>query len=174
MIALLYSAAERFASELRSLQLLWRVLFVALRGLYLSRRGLDPAGPARLLRARRAAYRTLWALLEDPYWRLRRHDTDDATVRALLCKVSTFLGENFLAIRGADQTLVSQYLLSLRRLTETIHLRRSDPIKPLWEVTAATASTTSVDFIAVLQETVELRERVLRKMRRELQELRRD
>jgi len=173
VIALLYAVAERGATRLRSLQLLLRVLFVALRGLYLSRRGLEPATPAGLRAARRAAYRTLWALLEAPYWKLRWHNTDSATLRVLLREAGTFFGQHFLCVRRADQTLIDQYLLSLRRLMEVTYPPYADHAGCLWENNAA-PPTKRAELAAALEETVELRDRLLRKIRRELHELRRD
>jgi hypothetical protein len=174
VIAVLYALTGPLASELRSLQRLLRVLFVALRGLYLSRRGLKPAALAELRFARRATYRALWSLLEDLYWRLRSHSADRAALRGLLRETGMVLGRNPLCIRRGDRTLIDQYLLSLYRLVEAMYPRSTDHAEPLWQLDVEASSTAALDVVAVLEETVELRDRVRRRMQRELRELRRD
>jgi hypothetical protein len=174
LVTLLCTATDRFAGGLRSLQLFSRVLFPALEGLWRSQRGLDPAGTARARGARRSTYRTLWALLEEPYWKLRRHSTDRPDLRALLEKIDTYLGQNYLRLRPDDQRLIGQYLLSLRRLIEELYPPCMTRIDPLWQSGADVPRSSLASAGAALEETIELRDRVQRSMRRELRELRDD
>ena len=168
MMARLNRIGERCSSELRALRLLSRVLFVALRGLYRSWCAQDPTSLPAFRRARRAAYRQLWAMLEDAYWTIRERNGDGPTLRARLRDVNAFVGENSLYIREADQKLLSQYILSLQRLRAANHPMNESDAVAVWEDICGRMPSTVADIDAVIQEAVGLRNRVLLQLRRML------
>jgi hypothetical protein len=158
---------ERCRRAARSARLLTRVLFVALRGLYRSWRAQDPKADPAFRRARRAAYRKLWAKLDNVYWKLRESNVDASTLRALLIDVNAFLAENCLYVREADQELLTQYVLSLQRFRVAVcPLLNNEPAA--WETPARPTPTPLVDINTVTQEAVDLRNRVLQQIRRAL------
>src|SRR5438132_3045770 len=167
LIARLHRIEEGYRSTLHSARLLARVLFIALRGLYRSWRAQDPTARPAFRQARQAAYRELWAKLENVYWQLRKGNGDALTLRALLRDVNTFLGENFLYIREADQDLLTQYVLSLQRLRVAVCPLTSDVVAAS-QSTAPSTPARFVDIDAITQETVDLRNRVLQRIRRVL------
>jgi hypothetical protein len=160
MIAHLNRIGGRCRSALRATRLLTRILFVALRGLYRSWRAQDPTADPTFRRAREAAYRPLWAKLENVYWKLREFNNDASTLRALLRDVDVFLAQNSLYVREADQVLLSQYV-------QSPHLLRAAACRLPKNETSALESTARhtpdgfVDIKPVAQETVDLRNRVL-------------
>ena len=167
MIARLHRMGERCRRAARSARLLTRVLFVALRGLYRSWRAQDPTADPAFRRARHAAYRELWAKLDNVYWKLRESNGDASTLRALLRDVNAFLAENFLYVREADQELLTQYVLSLQRFRAAVcPLINNEPAA--WESTARPTPARLVDINVVTQEAVDLRNRVLQQIRRAL------
>jgi hypothetical protein len=167
MIARLNRIGGRCRSALRAARLLARVLFVALRGLYRSRRAQDPTADPIFRRARDSAYRQLWAKLENVYWKLRESNTGASTLRALLRDVDAVLAQNFLYVREADQVLLTQYVRSLRRLRAAVcRLTHDEPVN--LESIARPTPARFVDINAVTQEAVDLRNRVLQQMRRAL------
>jgi len=168
MIARLNRIGERCRSELRALRLLSRVLFVALRGLYRSWHAQDPTSLPAFRRATHIAYRQLWAMLEDAYWKIRERNNDAPTLRALLRDVNAFLAENILYIRQADQKLLSQYILSLQRLRAANHPMNTNDTVAVWEDICGRMPSTVADIDAVIQEAVGLRNRVLLQLRRTL------
>ena len=146
-------------------RVLTRVLFVALRGLYRSWRVQDPTARPAFRRAGHAAYRQLWAKLETVYWSLRSRNSDASTLRTLLGDVNTFLGENFLYIREADQELLSQYILSLQRLRAANHPIDENDTGAIWEDICGWMPGAVADVDGVIQEAVALRNRVLLQLR---------
>lgn len=167
MIAYVNRMGEHCRTTLRAMRLVTRVLFVALRGLYRSRRAHDPTARPAFRRVRRAAYRQLWAMLENAYWKLRVCHSDASTLRTLLRDVNAFLGKNILYIREADQVLLTRYMLSLQRLRAVICPLVSREPTP-WERNAPPTPAPFADIVAVTQEVVDLRNRVLQQMRRML------
>jgi hypothetical protein len=160
MIAHLNRIGGRCRSALRAARLLTCVLFVALRGLYRSWRAQDPTADPTFRRAREAAYRQLWAKLENVYWKLREFNNDASTLHALLRDVDVFLAQNSLYIREADQVLLSQYVQSLQLLRAAVcRLPKNEP--SAWEGTARHTPDGFVDIKPIAQETVDLRNRVL-------------
>jgi hypothetical protein len=166
MIARLNRIGERCRSALRVTRLVSRVLFVALRGLYRSSRAQDPTAHPAFRRAKNAAYRQLWAMLENIYWKLRERHSDAPTLRAMLRDVNAFVGENFLYIREADHVLVTQYILSLQRLRRTSHPMNENDASAVWEGTGGRTPSTVAD--SAIQEAVGLRNRVLQELRHAL------
>jgi hypothetical protein len=167
MIAGLHRVGARCRRAARSARLLTRVLFVALRGLYRSWRAQDPTDDPAFRRARHAAYRKLWAKLDNVYWTLRESNSDDSTLRALLIDVNAFLPENFLYVREADQELLTQYVLSLQRFRAAVcPLINNEPAA--WESTGRPTPARLVEINVVAQEAVVLRNRVLQQIRRAL------
>jgi hypothetical protein len=165
LIVRLNRIGGRCRSALRAVRLVTRVLFVALRGLYRSWRAQDPAADPTFRRARHAAYRQLWAMLENVYWKLRESSSDASTLRALLLDVDTLLAQIFLYIRESDQALLSQYVQSLQRLGAAAYpSARNEPVA--WENTARRAPDGLVDIDSITQEAVDLRNRVLQQVRR--------
>ena len=154
---------ERCRRALRVTCLLTRVLFVALRGLYRSWRAQDPIAHPAFRRATHAAYRQLWTMLEDVYWKLRERHNDAPTLRARLRDVNAFVGENLLYIREADQVLLTQYILSLQRLRGASHPMNENDAFAVWEGTGERTPSTVAD--AAIQEAVGLRNRVLQELR---------
>jgi hypothetical protein len=167
VIARLSRLGDRCRSALRSGRLLIRVLFVALRGLCRSWWKRDPAVHPAFRRARDLAYRQLWAKLDDVYWALRARNGDAAAVRALLRNVSVFTRDNFLYVRDADRVLFSQYILSLHRLRAAVCPWVTHEAAARGG-TAQPGPTRFVDVNTITQEAVDLRNRVLHKMRRAL------
>ena len=167
MIARLHRMGERCRRAARSARLLTRVLFVGLRGLYRSWRAQDPTADLAFRRARHAAYRELWAKLDNVYWKLRESNGDASTLRALLIDVNAFLAENFLYIREADEELLTQYVLSLQRFRVAVcPLTDNEPAA--WEGTERPTPARFVDINGVTQEAVDLRNRALQQIRRAL------
>jgi hypothetical protein len=167
MIARLHRMGERCRRAARSACLLTRVLFVAFRGLYQSWRAQDLTADPAFRRARHAAYRVLWAKLDNVYWKLRESNGDASTLRALLIDVNAFLAENCLCVREADQELLTQYVLSLQRFRAAVcPLPNNEPAA--WESPARPTPTRLVDINTVTQEAVDLRNRVLQQIRRAL------
>ena len=165
MIARLNRIGGRFKSALRAARLLARVLFVALRGLYRSWRTQDPTADATFRRAREAAYRQLWAKLENVYWKPRESNSDASTLRALLIDVDAFLTQNFLYVREGDQALLTRYVQSLQRLRAAVRrLIQDEPVT--FEGIARPPPARFVDIDAVTQQAVDLRNRVLQQVRR--------
>jgi hypothetical protein len=167
MIVHLNRIGGRCRSALRATRLLTRVLFVALRGLYRSWRAQDPAADPTFRRAREAAYRQLWAKLEDVYWKLREFNSDASTLRALLRDMDAFVAQNSLYVREADQALLTQYVQSLQRLRAVVCRLIPDEHATLERI-ARPAPARFVDINAFTQEAVDLRNRVLQQMRRTL------
>ena len=165
LIARLNRIGERCGSALHAARVLTRVLFVALRGLYRSWRVQDPTARPAFRRAGHAAYRQLWAKLETVYWSLRSRNSDASTLRTLLGDVNTFLGENFLYIREADQELLSQYILSLQRLRAANHPIDENDTGAIWEDICGWMPGAVADVDGVIQEAVALRNRVLLQLR---------
>jgi hypothetical protein len=167
MIARLHRMGERCRRAARSARLLTRVLFVALRGLYRSRRAQDPTTHPAFRRARCTAYRTLWAKLDNVYWKLRESNGDASTLRALLIDVNAFLAEKLLYVRAADQELLAQYVLSLQRFRAAVcPMLNNEPAA--WQSPAWPTPTRLVDINTITDEAVDLRNRVLQQIRRAL------
>ncbi len=167
MTARLHRMEERCRRAARSACLLTRVLFVAFRGLYRSWRAHDPTAHPAFRRARHAAYRVLWAKLDNVYWKLRESNRDASTLRALLRDVNSFLAENCLYVREADQELLTQYVLSLQRFRGAVcPLINNEPAA--WESTGRPTPARLVEINVVTQEAVALRNRVLQQIRRAL------
>ena len=167
MIARLHRMGERCRRAVRSARLLTRVLFVALRGLYRSWRAQDPTADLAFRRARHAAYRELWAKLDNVYWKLRESNGDASTLRALLIDVNAFRAENFLYVREADQELLTQYVLSLQRFRAAACPLLNNE-RPAWESTGRPTPARLVEINVVTQAAVALRNRVPQQIRRTL------
>jgi len=168
VIATLNRIGQRFKSALRALRLLTRVLFVALRGLYRSWQAQDPTARPTFHWARHAAYRQLWTMLENVYWKLRAPNTDSPTVRALLSDVNELFLQSVLYVQPADQAVISQYILSLQRLRATSCLVKENEAAEAWEANRLPAPGSFANIDLVTAEVIELRNRVLQKMRRAL------
>jgi hypothetical protein len=168
MIARLSRIGERCRSALRAARLLTRVLFVALRGLYRSWRAQDPTAHPAFRRARHAAYRQLWAKLENVYWTLRESNSDASTLRALLRDVDAFLAETFLYVRETDQVLLTQYTLSLQRLSRARHAMTENDVANVRDSNGGPARNMFATIDDVTQEAVSLRNRVLQELRHTL------
>jgi hypothetical protein len=174
LIVRLNRIGGRCRSALHAVRLVTRVLFVALRGLYrswhLQDQAADPtfqAADPTFRRARHAAYRQLWAMLENVYWKLRESNSDASTLRTLLLDVDTLLAQIFLYIRESDQALLGQYVQSLQRLGAAAYaLPKNEPVA--WENAAPRAPDGLVDIDSITQEAVDLRNRVLQQVRRVL------
>jgi hypothetical protein len=154
----------------RKARLLTRVLFVAFRGLYKSSRAQQPmAGPA-FRKHRCAAHRQLWAKLENVYWKLRESKSDAFTLRALLCDVDAFLADNFRYMREGDQALLTRYVQSLHRLGgASVQGNESDIAVPRGSGGGLALNMFSTTD-CVTEEAVDLRNRVLQKLRQTLSE----
>ena len=168
VIATLNRIGQRFKSALRFTCLLTRVLFVALRGLYRSWRAQDPTAHATFRRASHAAYRQLWRMLENVYWKLRARNTDSSTLRALLRDVNTLFLQSVLYVQPADQAVISQYILSLQRLRATSCPVKENGVAEAWETNGPRAPGSFANIDLVTAEVIELRNRVLQKIRRAL------
>ena len=168
MIARLNRIGERCRSALRVTRLVSRVLFVALRGLYRSWRAHDPTAHPAFRRATHAAYRQLWIMLENVYWKLRARNTDSPTVRALLSDVNNLFLQSVLYVQPADQAVISQYILSLQRLRATSCLVKEHKAAEAWETNGPPAPGSFASIDLVTAEVIELRNRVLQNMRRAL------
>ena len=149
---------------LRTLHLLSRVLFVALRGRYRSSLTPDPTSYPVFRRARCTAYQQLWAKLENIYWKLRGCNGDTPTLRGLLRDVNAFLAENRLYILGSDQELLTLYILSLQRLKVAVW-PLPNKASAAWESTAQLMATRFVNVNTITREVAELRNRVLQQIR---------
>jgi hypothetical protein len=167
LIVRLNRIGGRCRSALRAARLVTRVLFVALRGLYRSWHLQDQAADPTFRRARYAAYRQLWAKLENVYWKLRGFNSDASTLWTLLHDMDTFVAQNSLYVREADQALLTQYVQSLQRLRAAVCRLIPDEPATL-EGIARPAPARFVDINAFTQEAVDLRNRVLQQMRRML------
>jgi hypothetical protein len=168
MIARLNRIGERCRSALRAARLLTHVLFVAFRGLYKSWHGHDPSALPAFRRATHAAYRQLWAKLENVYWKLRESNSDASALRALLRDVNAFLAENVLYIREADQELLTQYILSLQRLRRATHHANENDSAALWGGIGESTLSTPANIDGVTRKAVDLRNRVLMRIRQAL------
>jgi len=168
MIAYLHHVGQRCWRAARSARLLTRVLFVAFRGLYRSWRAQEPAADPAFPKHRHAAYRRLWIKLENVYWKLRESNTDAFTLRALLCDVDAFLADNFRYMREADQALLTRYVQSLHRLGgASVQGNESDIAVPR-DSSGGPAPNMFATTDGVTQEAVDLRNRVLQKLRHSL------
>jgi hypothetical protein len=167
MTARLHHIGERFMRKARKARLLTRVLFVAFRGLYKASRAQHPvAGPA-LRKHRCAAHRQLWAKLENVYWKLRESNSDALTLRALLRDVDAFVANNFASAPETDQALLARYIQSLHRLREVSVQGNESRVAVAWRSDGGPHPNT-LAAPAGVQEAVDLRNRVLQKLRHTL------
>jgi hypothetical protein len=168
MIARLNRIGERCRSALRAARLLARVLFVAFRGRCKSWLRDDSSAIPAFHRATHAAYRQLWAKLENVYWRLRASNSDASALHALLRDVNAFIAENFLYIRQSDQELLTQYILSLQRLQRAIHHTNENDSVALWGELDEPALSALANIDGGTRKVVDLRNRVLMRIRHAL------
>ncbi len=164
MIAHFYRIGARWRRAARSARLLARVLIVALRGLYRSWRIQGPTAHPAFRRHRHAAYRQLWAKLEDVYWKLRESNSDRMALCALLRDVDSFLANNSLYIREADQALFTHYILSLYRLGGAIARMNQNDSAAARDSDGAPTANTFATISGLTEDAVDLRNRVLRRL----------
>jgi hypothetical protein len=168
MIAQLHHMGERCGRAARSARLLTRVLFVAFRGLYRSWLAQQPTVDPAFRKRRHAAYRRLWIKLESVYWELRESNTDALTRRALLRDVDAFLADNFVYVREGDRALLILYIQSLHRLGEvSIQVNGSD-VAVARDSSGGPTPNVFATTDCVTEAAVDLRNRVLQKVRQTL------
>jgi len=168
MIDRLHHMGERCRRAAHSARLLTRVLFVAFRGLYRSWLAQQPTVDPAFRKHSYAAYRRLWIKLESVYWNLRESNTDALTRRALLRDVTTFLADNFVYVREGDGALLTRYIESLHRLTEAGVRVDENDVAVAWDSNGGPAPNMFATTDGVSQEAVDLRNRVLQKLRHTL------
>jgi len=170
MIAYLHHVGQRCGRAARNARLLTRVLFVAFRGLYRSWRAEGPAADPAFPKQRHAACRRLWIKLENVYWKLRESNTNAFALRALLCDVDAFLADSLRYMREADQPLLTRYVQSLHRLRGASVRRNESDIAIPRDSGGGLAPDMFATTDRLTEEAVDLRNRVLQKLRQTLSE----
>jgi|SRR5450755_247419 len=168
MIARLHRIGKRFRSSVRSGWILARVLFVALRGLYKSWWVRDRTADITLRRSSRAAYRQLWAKLENVYWKSRATNNGGLEAAALLQDADAFLTGHLRYFRASEHASLAHYIGALRRLENT-----TDTVSDTLVSTRSIGDgRTSMNATRqrVAQATNDLRNQMLQKLRHTLRE----